>query len=537
MTGDAVLDVVAGAALADVGGPDRGGIWVWAGGTSLTGTPPPLATLAEPETARNLGDTRSGQGLLLADVTGDAVLDVLAGAALANGGGIDAAGAIYVWPGGAALAGAPPPDAILSVPGAAAGDQLGHVGSGQGIQLHDVTGDGLLDVIAGACSTDVAGTEDVGAVQVWTGGPALTGRPAPLASLTVPGAVARDALGTASGQALLIEDVTGDSVSDLIAGAALADIAGASDAGAIYVWAGGVTLAGTPPLRATLAVPGARAGDRLGFAAGDGIQLADVGGDSVLDIVAGAMAADSGALSDAGAIHVWAGGPTLVGAPPPLASCTNAAASVGDRLGESSGRGVQLADVTGDARADIVAGAVSADIRGRDTGAIVVWAGGASLKGRPPAAATLIVPGASAGDRLGASSGQGILLAELTGDEVLDVLAGAAAADVGAPDTGAVYVWEGGGRLSGEAPLRATLAVPGERGARLAAAAGQGILLSDLTGDGRLEILAVASSARMGKGGILAWSSEAPLSGQPPPLAVLAVPGAQPGDSLGGPAR
>ncbi|MHC5021455.1 MAG: IPT/TIG domain-containing protein, partial [Planctomycetota bacterium] len=135
--------------------------------------------------------------------------------------------------------------------------------------LHaDVTGDGVLDVVAGAQNADVGGTVNTGAIYVWAGTSSPTG--APTATLTVTGAVASDFLTNATGQGIQCCDVTGDGVLDVVAGAQNADVGGTVDTGAIYVWAGTSSPTGAPT--ATLTVTGAVASDRLGLAAGQGIQ-------------------------------------------------------------------------------------------------------------------------------------------------------------------------------------------------------------------------------------------------------------------------
>ena len=93
---------------------------------------------------------------------------------------------------------------------------------------------------------------------------------------------------------IVIGDVTGDGVLDTIANARGADVAGMTDAGAVYVWKGTSSPSGVPD--ATLVVSGAVAYDALGNAwKGQGTQLADVTGDGVLDVVVGAYAANFGA--------------------------------------------------------------------------------------------------------------------------------------------------------------------------------------------------------------------------------------------------
>ncbi len=529
VTGDGIPDVVAGARLADgPGGTDTGALFVWAGTATTSGSP--TATLRVPlAAAGDMLGSASGQGIQCSDVTGDGILDVVAGAKDATGG----AGAIYVWAGGPGLSGTVAPTATLTA-GAVAGDQLG-VASGQGIQCCDVTGDGIADVVAGAQD---AGATDTGAVYVWRGGP-LSGVVAPTATLTVPGAADGDRLGFASGQGVQCCDVTGDGILDVVAGAQDADIMGVADTGAVFVWAGASALSGAVAPTATLTVPGAAAGDRLGAASGQGIQCCDVTGDGIPDVVAGAQ--DAGA-TDAGAIYVWRGGAGLLGAAVPTATLTVPGAAAGDKLGSASGQGIQCCDVTGDGIPDVVAGAQSADIGGiMNTGAIYVWAGGPGLSGAvAQPRATLTVPGAVTADQLGLASGHGIQCCDVTGDAILDVVAGAQFADVGIViDTGAIYLWAGGPGLSGTVVPTATLTVPDAVAAdQLGLASGQGIQCCDVTGDGVPDVVAGAQLADIetvsNTGAIYVWEGGSALSGSVvPPTTTMRVPGAAPDDNLG----
>ena len=254
----------------------------------------------------------------MGDVTGDGAEDLVVGTKDADVQAADV-GAIYVWHGAAALVGSPPPLATLTVPGASASDGLGFVDEeGQAIQLADVTADGTLDVIAAATRADVGGIVDAGAVYVWRGGPTLVGNASLAATLTVAGATASDLLASGRGQGVVLGDVTGDEKLDLVVGTRYADVRGIADAGAVYVWAGGI--AGTPPPTATLTVPIPNDGDELTHGSGIGVQLADVDGDGTLDVVTGGFGIDLGASRNAGAVFVWSGGSGLVGSPAPSAT-------------------------------------------------------------------------------------------------------------------------------------------------------------------------------------------------------------------------
>ena len=469
------------------------------------------------------------QSVVTGDVTGDGRADVVARALGADVGGVGDTGALYLFAGAVVPVGAP--TATLTVPGAFPTDQLGI----SGVQLVDVTGDGVLDVVTGSFQADTIAATDVGAAYVWKGGATLTGAVAPTATLQVVGAFAGDHLG-----GILAGDVTGDGTTDLVVGARDADSLLAEDVGAIYVWRGGATLSGAPLVTATLTVPGAVTGDNLGQSNGQGTFLADVSGDGVLDVVSAATGADVGGVVNAGAVYVWNGGAGLTGALAPTATLTVPGALPGDILASGYGQGVQVADVTGDGFLDVVAGTTGADIGGvMDTGAIYVWGGGAALSGTPPPTATLTVPGAAAGDELTVTQRVGVVFADVSGDGTLDVVSGAMFADIGLlVDVGAAYVWNGGAGLVGDVPPSATLTVPGGVGGdMLGNANGQALQIADVSGDGQPDVVVGSELATVGgvvaTGGVWAWEGGAALAGTPAPLASLHVPGAIAGDFLG----
>jgi hypothetical protein len=532
VTGDGILDVIAG----DPGAGTGGRVYVYAGGPGFGISAGASLSVPGAVSGDNLG-VAGEQGILFADVTGDGILDIIVAAEQADVGGVQDAGAIYVWAGGAGLMAGGGPRATLTVPGAVAFDRLVTIGWGRTLQTGDVTGDGVADIVAAAVNADVGGVVDTGAVYVWAGGAGLTGTVAPTAKLTVPGAVAGDNLSS-----ILLANVTGTSTFDVIVGATQADVGGVLNAGAIYVWTGGAGLTGTPAPNATLKVTGAAANDQLGEGSSIAdIQAADVTGDGVLDIVVAATFADIGGVQNTGAIYVWAGGAGLTGTPSPTATLAVAGASTGDGLGGAPRQGIQLADVTGDGTLDIVAGAPGATVGGTSArGRIYVWAGGAGLTGTPAPTAILSVPSSVQDDRLGdIAQGQGILIADVTGDGILDIVAATKYANIGGvQDTGALYTWAGGAGLTGTIAPTATLVVSGAAmGDALAAGIGQAFRLADLTGDGIADIIAATPGADPGgvtsAGAIYFWAGGAGLTGTPALTATFAVPGALPMDMLG----
>ncbi len=537
VTGNGALDLVVGAELADVAGVvDAGAVYVWQGGVGLSGSPAPHATLTRPVPVAGdqLGDA-NGQGILLEDVTGDGVFDVIVGAQYADVGGVVDTGAVFVWEGGAALTGTPAPEATLRVAGAFPDDRLG-VATGQAIQLADLTEDGVLDLVVGTYLADVSGLQDTGAVYLWEGGSGLTGTVSPLASFSFPGV--EDQVGfVLTGQGVQIADVTGDGALDVVAVADSADVTGHLFSGVLHVWAGGAGVSGNKNPTATLFAGDSRAFDFLGRASGRGVRLVDLSGDGTLDVVAGAQFADDGTNNDTGAAYVWFGGPGLSGSLAPTATFRVPTALGSDKLGRAFQDALHAADVTGDGVLDLVIGAIEADGSVSDAGAIYVWHGSPTLTGTVAPSATLAVSGASLDDRLGFAAGQGILIADVSGSGTLDVIAAAQQADVGAPDAGAVYVFRGGPGMSGSVLPSATLRVAGAVASdRLGDTSETAVQLADVDGNGRLDLIVGAQRADIGgtadAGAVYVWLGQGSLLGTTTPSARLSVPGAASGDRL-----
>ncbi len=381
----------------------------------------------------------------------------------------------------------------------------------------DVTGDGVMDVVARASAADI-GVADAGALYVFAG--ATTPSGSPIATLRVPApAVGAMLAGPPFQDTFECCDVNGDGIDDVVASAPRADTA-ATDAGAVYVFFGGSGIAGLVSPGATLTVPGASADDELGSG---GLRCCDVTGDGTRDVVVWSDVVDLG-VTDAGAVYVWTGGPGLTGAQPPTATLRRAAPVANDRLTSS---GLFCCDVTGDGRRDILAVSSSIDQPGLiDAGAVLVWAGGAGLTGTPAPVATLA--GTSANDQIG---NQSIRCCDVTASGVLDIVAGSQSIDFpGAIDAGGVLVWAGGPGLGGTPPPTATL-----RRATPAANDVMGLFrCCEVTGDSRLDILVYnefCDTTVADAGELNVWAGGT-LSGTPAPTATLRIPTPTAGDRL-----
>jgi hypothetical protein len=190
--------------------------------------------------------------------------------------------------------------------------------------------------------------------------------------------------------------------------------------------------------------------------------------------------------------------------------------------------------VTGDGVLDVVATAQLADVSGTiDAGAIHIWAGGSA----PGSEIRLRLGAPQTSDRLGSASGQGVVLVDFDDDGALDVIAGSRTHDVGATDSGAVFLWRGGPFLSTNPD--SVFEVPGAAANDQLGLASVGLQFADVTDDGVPDLLVGAQNADAGgvtnSGAIYLWTGGSMFPSSRPPDATFADPAAAAGDRLGAP--
>jgi len=474
------------------------------GAASPTHNPSPTASRAAAfsETSRITlygADPGDHAGAVLSgDFNGDGVPDLLLAAAFADGPGNSRpdGGEAYVFlgpftPGANLDAAAGQFDAIIY--GAAGGDQLGRAAA-----TGDFNGDGISDIVLAAPFADAdTNRADSGAIYVLYGSPGL-GRDASRIDLATTAADVT-ALGAAPGDltgfTLAATDLDGDGRSDLIAGALLSDgAAGARpDAGAVYAVYGAHMRSRIDFAEGEqdITVYGADSGDRLG----EGVAAGDVNGDGRADLIAAATFAD-GPNNDrdaAGEVYLFVSPlPQRLDLARDRPYLTVLGTDPGDQIGHSLASG----DTNGDGFDDLWLGSVSAD--GPDNGADLAGEARLILVGRDlPAfidtadtgsAALIYGPGAEA--RLARSAA----VAGVNGDGLADLL-------ISAPDVeerrGAVFLL-----LGRRDPARYPQSASGSD--FILTGLDPGDILghesfgmpplgtTDLDGDGRAEILAVA---------------------------------------------
>ena len=533
-------------------GEGEGAVLVYLGGReNLAGAPVEPHAVLVPEIGSRTGLTDTREGLRVADVTGDGIPDVLAANPHAWVRGVPHAGAIYVWPGDEPFVGRRESRFTLAAPRAAYLDHLTSTGSRPGFDLVDVTGDGVLDVLTIQGFSVFDGLHE-GSVYVFDGGALQASQPgivAPIARLRHPDPTTRDSLGLGSEDTVGLQyaDLNEDGVLDVLVVSPEADREGVVDAGGLELWMGGGGLIGALPAFSRLVPPSPSAGDRLAYV---GLRIADVSGDGTLDVVACADGADHAGVADLGVVHVWLGdGGWQPGVLLPDATLLVPDAQAGSRLGATTGEGLQIGDVTGDGIQDVVCAAPRASSStARSCGAIHVWEGGSRLAGKPAPRATVRLASPRDDDLLTEdTAGQGWFLIDVSGDGVLDIVAGGSSVDVGRQtDAGVVAVVRGGSELKGSvvpdvefhAPLRRAHDHLGWTGGYqgVPQTRGQAIRFTDLTGDGRIDLLVGATLANVrgigDAGALYRGRLQAALRGAVA-LERLSVPGARKWDFLG----
>jgi hypothetical protein len=389
--GDHVPDLLVGANQVDaVGAPDAGAVYVFRGPLHAG---PPMSALAA--SVRLTGDSaiagdRFGTSLEVADMTGDGNADILVAATQHDGAaGIDA-GCVYVFRGGSSLVSKGAELADMAFDGAEAGDRLGN-----SITCGDLDGDGIADlVLCTQLGNPSAPTlmQHAGKVFVVRGGATMVSAQVSSSDIVIYGSAVEDRFGTSAA----VADVNGDGIADLLVGAPLNDSFDV-DAGRVYVFFGGPTLASGPAEGADVMLSGLPTHNSFGRT----IRTGDVDGDSVADILIGAPDADY--LNDSnGRVYLFRGGPALTShVAIDAASIFNGEQVQDDALGAS----ISLLDLNGDGYADV---SCSSAAHGAASGRVYMWLGGSLMSGQHLAdMSDILYSGVENGSRFGEQVAQG----------------------------------------------------------------------------------------------------------------------------------
>ena len=454
LDGDGAVDLVVGAPAAEGG---RGAAYVFFGSTGGFPASRNLAAQAADLTIVGPG-TSAGLGVAaaIADLDADGAGELaVSTAGYLPARGRRASGGVLIFHGGAAFRERTRIDLASDVADAAVFDS--RVASPVGVSLAtaDFDGDGYGDLVVGDPTADgLTGASRAGRALILFGGDSFTSGAeldASDASLAIVGGKSE---GDQLGSDLAAGDATGDGIDDVLLGTPNRTVIRAvpsEKAGSVFVVAGRGSLRGsrtdlgTAP--AAVEILGSDYGDYLGRGSGAG----DVTGDGRPDVVVSAIDGDglgNTRYPDCGELFVLEG---------PVAQTIDLLDApqwqwvIGAAPRRFTGDSLALGDLDGDRRTEIVGASESAPgPNGNGAGALYVVKGtGGTLDLAAESFAATIV-GPSSGARLGTS----LLAADVNGDGVADVVAGAPGALGG---RGSVFVVPGVRTTPDSAPVLETV--------------------------------------------------------------------------------
>jgi serine/threonine protein kinase len=333
-----------------------------------------------------------GLVLDIADLDHDGFADYFVGAPHASG------GHMYVYLGGPGSDDTPD----LELSRGESSDQFGRFVCASG----DVNGDGIADVLVG----ETQGGTGPGRVHVFLGGRPFDNHE----DLVLTGEGTRDHFGVR----ICTLDFNADGFDDIVVGAYFND----DWAGRAYLYFGGKTLHTTPDL----IFSGANRGDGLGNAMSTG----DLNHDGYADLALAAYWNNTAAVH-AGRVYVYYGGPS----PDAVSDFTFDGAAAGDEFGCSI---CSSGDFDGDGSDDLAVGAHLNAVGGYEVGSAYVFRGGSQMD----RIADWTFVGESPGDEFGTD----VLLCDVSGDKIADLIVSAPMNDAGGRDVGRAYVFLGGHR-------------------------------------------------------------------------------------------
>jgi hypothetical protein len=166
----------------------------------------------------------------------------------------------------------------------------------------------------------------------------------------------------------------------------------------------------------------------------------------------------------------------------------------GEALGDEFGTSFAIGDVNGDGQDDLVVGAPLNSFVDANTGRVYVFFGSSSMASKNAALADVKLSGIPTHDSFGTT----VVVGDVDGDHVADLLIGAPHADYLNDGNGRAYLFLGGPTLTDAVAVDAYEIFNGE--IVLDDGLGSTVSLADFNGDGRADMLCAASRDAGGAG-------------------------------------
>lgn len=432
LNNDGFLDLIVGAGFAE-NGEDIGKVYIFFGDGTGRFDGSPILSAANADiiiVGANPGDF-FGAAVALSDINGDGRLDLVIGAPGTDFAATNA-GSVYVFlnQGGPNYFPTSAAGATRRIDGNQAFAEFGSY-----VAAADFNNDGRPDLAVGAPLFDVGAAPDAGAIFTFfnLGAPNFFVNSAASTNQTIFGAVTDEGFGVN----ILPADINNDGFVDLVVGSPLHSPSVALlSAGAVYVFLN--NGAGSFPTSITTAsqtITGSQAGMQFGAC----IDIADLGGDGDLDLIAGAPQFDPGGAPAQGALFIFFNSGTVN--PPFFGANSNLAdwRIDGENPDDFFGQSCHIANMDQMNGPDILVGATRFDVGlAENVGAVYLFLNaGGGIFPSDAANANLRLVGEEAGDRFGS----GIKTGDLTNDGTQDLLIGARLANFGGEDSGSIYVF------------------------------------------------------------------------------------------------